>query len=1567
MLWAALSDVPIASAAVISEVHYNPPGEDPSLEFVEIANETATPEDLSGYWFETGIDFTFPPRTILPAYGLIVVCADSEAIRARYGIENAVGDFVGRLDSGGERIRLVNQSGVTVSTVRYRDQGQWPAAPDGTGHTLSLLDVHLDASEPESWTASSELGGTPGRANFGGEGGGFVDTVVVDRGAIWRYRKGTAAFSTPANAWREPDFDDSTWDTGPSGFGYGDDDDATVLADMSGAYLTVAIRHHFELDAADLESEGSWLLGVDYDDGVCAWINGTFVVGANCTADLGFGDTATNSREVGAEETYPIPGSLLREGENVVALIGHNFSSTSSDFSLLPRIIRRATFESGGPAGSSSIVANELYRGAPGTGWVEFYNRGAASVDLSGRSLTDDPDRVPAWSFPAGSIVAPGGFLVVDEISAGLDFQLSTVRVMIRERDGRVLSASVFARGVPEGFDPFTASEGRLPDGGELGWLGSTPTRGTSNRFPRETGIVINEIHYNPPAIPLDIERSEFIELLNRSTIAVDLSGFRFDSGIDYTFPNGTAIAPGGYVVLASQPEFVEAHHGLSGVLGPYVGRLSNAGENLRLIDRNGNIADELTYRDGGEWPRWSDGGGSSIELVDPRGENHRPAAWRDSDESEKAEWEEHSYRVTGYQPSGESELHLFLVERGICHIDDVTIQRNGAGANYISNPGFESTTNPWRIQGTHGRSRRITTDQATGNACLRLEATGKGDTSVNRIESDTTPAMTAGTYDVSLRARWIAGSSRIVSHGEFTAGSYGGRPGPATNLSGNSLGGQFRMTIPFDLGTPGRENSARALQRDTTGSDNGAPVIASVLHSPPSPVAGQSVTITCEVVDPDGVSAVRVRYRESSAVGAFSTVSLADDGRSDDGRSGDGVWGASIPATSAGRPVVFYVEAVDGLGAIATIPADAPLTTRVFLVQGPVSSRLDSYRVVLDSARRAELDSRELHSNDLLDGSFVFRDKSVHYHVGLRYRGSPWGRPGRSSFRLRLPDDRPLIRGLRSMNLSSRGSSPNEGAGYFLVGRNGTIEKRAPTADYFYISTYINERAYGTQAMVQAVDGVYLEKWYGDLPGNRALKGVGRLQFNDGGGMLAWDGASFKSMGENPENYRGYYFHSVEQDLDEWEDMIELCRIMDRGVTNDATFDRNVDRVLDVEAFLRVLGPRILMAGWDALFVGNGHNGYLSQDGATGLWGTLPFDLDNEFGNPQPGLFPAGDTHTARMMSRPGPRRTYFRILSEYVDGYWSAAAAGPWLDQVSRDTSVGASGIKGYLTTSASWLRGQIATSVNVAFRIVTNGGQPIETDADQVILEGDASVDVATITLSVNDDEPELFSPTWTTPTRWRATLPLTRATQNFRFDGFDGSQSLVATASIRVTTNDPNSPFFESVLPNRGPSDGGTTVNITGDRFAIGLEVWFGGEKAPSVLVSNAVLAQVTTPPAPANLAADGFVDIELVLGEARRFVPRAFLYEGPPPNVFVRGDSNRDGAIDLSDPIATLAHLFSGRLAICQDAADVDDDGSISISDAISALRFLFLEGTPPAAPFPLRGRDVTDDALGCDS
>lgn len=85
----------------------------------------------------------------------------------------------------------------------------------------------------------------------------------------------------------------------------------------------------------------------------------------------------------------------------------------------------------------------------------------------------------------------------------------------------------------------------------------------------------------------------------------------------------------------------------------------------------------------------------------------------------------------------------------------------------------------------------------------------------------------------------------------------------------------------------------------------------------------------------------------------------------------------------------------------------------------------------------------------------------------------------------------------------------------------------------------------------------------------------------------------------------------------------------------------------------------------------------------------------------------------------------------------------------------------------------------------------------------------------------------------------------------------------------------------------------------------------------------------------------------------------------PTNVFVRGDTNGDREVDVSDAITTLLYLFNGQPIGNCNALDFNDDGIIDISDPIALLQFLFKGGNGPPGPFPQPGEDTTPSDLVC--
>jgi hypothetical protein len=158
---------------------------------------------------------------------------------------------------------------------------------------------------------------------------------LVRAGARWRYLLGDRGEGGPPAGWTLPDFDDSSFEEGASGFGYADGDDATLLPEATTA---VFIRKKIQL--GELSELGQLLLKIDYDDGFIAYWNGTRIASSCAPAgEPGFDAEAECKHEQGRPEYFDLtatPG-LLRPGLNVIAIVGLN-TNPSTDMSLIPEL-----------------------------------------------------------------------------------------------------------------------------------------------------------------------------------------------------------------------------------------------------------------------------------------------------------------------------------------------------------------------------------------------------------------------------------------------------------------------------------------------------------------------------------------------------------------------------------------------------------------------------------------------------------------------------------------------------------------------------------------------------------------------------------------------------------------------------------------------------------------------------------------------------------------------------------------------------------------------------------------------------------------------------------------------------------------------------------------------------------------------------------------------------------------------------------------------------------------------------------------------------------------------------
>ena len=592
--------------------------------------------------------------------------------------------------------------------------------------------------------------------------------------------------------------------------------------------------------------------------------------------------------------------------------------------------------------------------------WVEVHNAGQDAIDLSDfwiASKNDFSDKVVL----DGSLSA-GGWMAFD-CSFALEKNGEVSLYLIRE-EGTVLEAVVLKRlGSETGFEKFPPSIGEW-------YRVDASSKALPNNPVRETSIVINEIMMDPPS---DQSSGEFIELYNKGDEAVSLAGWEFTDGVDYTFPSGTVIEPGAYLVVAHDQNHLKQIYGTIPVIGNYSGTLANAGEYLRLEDARGNLVDSVHYQVQGDWPDWTNGGGSSMELVNPEMDNSKASAWRDSDESAKSEYFIFSFTSTYEEwdsqnqdnASDYKELHMFLTGDGEVIIDKLSLQKDGTGANLIDNVDKEAVdgngSTGWLCQGNHHKSH------VDEQGRLHVISTGHGDNRANRIENDMLKVNKGDEVTITFHAKWVRGRSRLI-----------------VQSWDHSIGSDALLHIPDNLGSPGVRNSRY--------SEKPLPQVNSILHSPPVPKTSGKVTITAQVNSVNQLTKVEVVYRpdNSRANATWETLEMNDDGVTPDVLAGDGTYSAFIEKYRVDHQVIqFYVRATDDQDGTCSLPKQAAAWPAMFIFDNDgIDSDIAIHRFILSEFDRGALDEGNnpkynykfpALSNQYKNMTFIFNEKEVY------------------------------------------------------------------------------------------------------------------------------------------------------------------------------------------------------------------------------------------------------------------------------------------------------------------------------------------------------------------------------------------------------------------------------------------------------------------------------------------------------------------------------------------------------------------------------------------------------------
>ena len=265
--------------------------------------------------------------------------------------------------------------------------------------------------------------------------------------------------------------------------------------------------------------------------------------------------------------------------------------------------------------------------------WIELCNTATLPVDLSGCGISDDIRKPYKFTFPQGTTIGAGEYLLLwcmaDQMDGyiSLPFNLSGSKgdaVILVDQNGGILDMCEFTaqekdssmiRGYQANGDLDTQSGFSVTDKPTPGYPNTSAGYAAFDKQ-RNPDVGVHDItfseilsdgyryHLDAKGVPDDDDQGKWVELYNRSDQTVSLTGYSLSDNekkpTKWVFPEGTSIAGKGYLILYMSGSLPLEGKDEKSVTADMKARtlnfsVSGQGETLYLYNDKGTLIDRVT------------------------------------------------------------------------------------------------------------------------------------------------------------------------------------------------------------------------------------------------------------------------------------------------------------------------------------------------------------------------------------------------------------------------------------------------------------------------------------------------------------------------------------------------------------------------------------------------------------------------------------------------------------------------------------------------------------------------------------------------------------------------------------------------------------------------------------------------------------------------------------------------------------------------------------------------------------------------------------------------------------